>query len=104
TLLIEGLSFIPAVRIETTTEFDPEGELDSFRMDVFGVPMTKIWVAGERRGIYFPCELQVGPLYRQANLDMSASRMISESLRPFTVLPNLYVGQSWRMQILDPLS
>jgi len=103
TILIDKMALIPAVRIETVTEFDPEGELDSFRLDLYGVPMI-ISVRGERRGIYFPCELQIGTVYRQANLDMSASRMIGESLRPFTVLPKLHVGQAWRMQVLDPLS
>ena len=53
---------------------------------------------GARRG------KAVGPLRRQANLDVSASRLIGESLRPFTFLPDLHVGQSWRMQILDPMS
>ena len=104
TIVIEGFGLIPPVRIETVTEFDAEGGLDSFELNVHGVPMTKIKVHGERRGIYFPCELQVGPLNRQANLDLSASRMIGQSLRPFTFLPTLHVGQSWRMQILDPLS
>jgi hypothetical protein len=101
---IDGMPLIPSVYVETTTEFDSNGDLDNFNLSVHGVPMTAIIVRGERRGIYFPCELQVGPLYRQANLDMSASRMIGQSLRPFTVLPKLHVGQSWRMQILDPLS
>ena len=103
TVLIDGLKLLPPVRFESATEFDTEGELDSFRLDVYGVPMI-ITVHGERRGIYFPCELQVGPMTRQANLDVSASRMIGESLRPFTVLPKLRVGQAWRMQILDPFS
>lgn len=103
TVLIEGLPLIPPVRFESATEFDPAGELDSFCLDVYGVPMT-IKVHGERRGIYFPCELQVGPMVRQANLEMSASHLIGESFRPFTVLPKLHVGQSWRMQILDPFS
>ena len=104
TIVVEGLTLIPPVRIESVTGFDRAGELDNFHLDVYGVPMTVISVHGERRGIYFPCELQIGVIRRQANLDMAASRMIGESLRPFTVLPKLHVGQSWRMQILDPLS
>jgi hypothetical protein len=86
------------------TEFDMEGGLDSFSLDVHGVPMTIIRVRGERRGIYFPCELQIGPIRRQASLDLSASRLIGESLRPFAFLPDLRVGQSWRMQLLDPMA
>jgi hypothetical protein len=103
-ILVDGLTLIPPVRVESNTEFDDHGELDSFHLDVYGVPMTVISVQGERRGIYFPCEMQIGPVHRQTNLEVSASRMIGESLRPFAVLPKLHVGQSWRMQILDPLS
>jgi len=105
TVALDKISLMPArIIIKTSTEFDMEGGLDSFSLDVFGVPRTKIRVHGERRGIYFPCEFQLGPLHRQANLELSASRMIGESLRPFTILPELQVGQSWRMQFLDPLS
>ncbi len=104
TVVVEGVRPIPPIRVETTTDFDEQGRLDSFELEVFGVPMTTIRVHGERHGPYLPCELQVGPLRRQANLDVSASRLIGESLRPFTFLPNLRVGQSWRMQILDPMS
>lgn len=104
TLVVEGLSFIPPVRIETVTEFDAAGGLDSFRLDLHGPAIPTIKVHGERRGIYFPCELQFGTLHRQANLDLAASRLIGEGLRPFTFLPTLSVGQSWRMQLLDPLS
>jgi hypothetical protein len=104
TVYVEGISLVPVVLVETSTEFDTEGELDTFNLDVFGVPATVIKVHGERHGIYFPCEIQMGPLYRQANLDMAASRLIGDSLRPFSFLPTLKVGQSWRMQIIDPLS
>jgi len=104
TMLLDGIKMIPQVLIETETYFDAEGNLDAFNMDVHGVPLTRIRIQGERRGIYFPCELRIGPLVRQANLEVSASRMIGESLRPFAFLPDLRVGQSWRMQVLDPIS
>jgi hypothetical protein len=104
TIVVEGLLVIPPVRMESSTEFDPAGTLDSFDLNVYGIPMTRIFVRGERRGIYFPCEMQFGLMRREMNLDLSASRMIGESLRPFSYLPMLKVGQSWRMQILNPIS
>jgi len=112
TVLIEGLPLINAIRIETVSEFDAEGSLDSFNLRVFGVripgvrrgPGARIRVHGERRGIYFPCEMQFGTLRKEANLDVSASRLIGDSLRPFSYLPTLSVGQAWRMQILDPVA
>ena len=102
--VIDGLPSIPPIRVETQTQFDAAGALDRFELHVYGLPMTRIAVRGERRGIYFPCELHVGPFHRQANLDMSATRLIGDSLRPFSFLPTLEVGQSWRMQLLDPIS
>jgi hypothetical protein len=104
TVLLEGFGVVRAVLIETVTEFEPQGELDSFDLSVLGVPMTTIRVHGERHGIYFPCELQVGPMFRQANLESAATRLIGDAFRPFSYLPTLKVGQSWRMQVVDPIS
>ncbi len=104
TVMVNGLPLIPPVRIETETVFDNDGGLDSFWLRVLGIPRTRVFVRGERHGIYFPCEIHLGPIHRQTNLEMSASRLIGDSLRPFSVLPTLHVGQSWRMQLLDPLS
>jgi hypothetical protein len=103
TLLLEPIGIIPRIRIESTTEFDHEGGLDSFSLDLYGVPY-KVCVKGERRGPYFPCELQVGARHMQASLDLAASRLVGDSFRPFAVLPTLRVGQSWRMQMLNPLT
>jgi len=104
TLVVTGSPLFPPLRVETETQFDQEGALDSFWLRVYGLPMTRIYVRGERRGIYFPCELHAGPFHRQANLEMAATRLIGDSFRPFSYLPTLHVGQSWRMQLLDPLS
>lgn len=103
-VLIDGISMIPVARIQSRTDYDDQGQLDSFRLDVYGIPMTRIHIHGERRGIYFPVDLQLGPLNRQTNLKLSGSRMIGESIQPFSVLPDLEIGQSWRMQVLDPMS
>ncbi len=104
TVLLEGIRLLPVLLVETTTEFDQAGELDNFTLEVFGVPMTTIKVHGERHGLYFPCEIQAGPLYRQANLEMAATRLLGNSFQPFGYLPTLKVGQSWRMQVIDPVS
>lgn len=104
TVHVEGISLVPQVLIETSIEFDADGALDNFNLDVFGVPMTTIRIRGERHGIYFPCTIQVGPIHRQANLEMAASRLLGDSFRPFSYLPTLEVGQSWRMQVIDPVS
>jgi len=104
TIATGARGILPSLRIESETEFDPAGGLDSFALRVLGIPNTRIAVRGERRGIYFPVEMHFGTFHRQANLDMSATRLIGDSMRPFTFLPTLHVGQSWRMQLLDPMT
>jgi hypothetical protein len=104
TVATAAQGILPSLRIETETEFDPTGGLDSFELRVLGLPGTRINVHGERRGIYFPVEMHLGTFHRQANLDMAATRLIGDSMRPFTFLPTLHVGQSWRMQVLDPMA
>lgn len=103
TIAVHAQGLLPSLRIETETEFDASGGLDSFGLRVHGLQM-RIYVRGERRGIYFPVEMHFGTFHREANLDMAATRMIGDSMRPFTFLPTLRVGQSWRMQILDPIA
>ncbi len=104
TVITEPYQYIPATRTETVTEFNAEGGLETFSLDVYGISNTIIQAKGERRGIFFPCEFQFGVLRRRINLDLSATRLIGDSLQPFGYLPELRVGQAWRMQILDPLS
>ena len=104
TILLDGLGQIPQILIKTNTVFDEKGGLDRITLAIHGVAGMRINVRGERRGIYFPCELHLGTIHREVSLDLAASRLIGESLRPFTFLPRLEVGQSWRMQLLDPLS
>lgn len=104
TVVITNVGFIPALRVENEVEFDATGRLDNFWLEMHGVPGTRVYIRGERHGIYLPCEIHLGRIHRQANLEMSATRMISDAFQPFTYLPTLHVGQSWRMQLLNPMS
>ncbi len=104
TVYLNGLPMLPPIRINSNSTFDAEGALDSFDMNVLGLFDQKIFVRGERYGGQFPVQMQFGPIHRDANLDFASSRMIGESMNPFASLPTLWVGQSWRMQMLDPLA
>jgi hypothetical protein len=49
----------------------------------------------------FPCTWQFGP--NRGSFVLKGSRVaFGEALRPFQRLSNLYVGQSWRVKLLDP--
>jgi hypothetical protein len=99
----------PPVRIETSIVFRQAGDIDEFDLDVYGFVDASgepidINMRGERYGAYIPCVLEVGPFRRTFKLDAASSLRIADSIRPFDVLPDLHVGQSWRMQLLDPVS
>lgn len=109
TVVFEKLPMLPPVRIETTMTLLSDGSVDEFDLAVFGIQdmfgkPLKIEMKGESYGRYIPCTLQIGPFQRSFKLDAAASRLIGDGIRPFDVLRDLKVGQSWRMQMLDPLS
>ncbi len=59
---------------------------------------------GHQVGEDYACVAQVGELTRHFSLDARATSVLTESLRPFNHLPNLRVGQSWRIRMLDPVA
>lgn len=95
----------PPVRIETslTYRFD-EAWVDevSFRLLGLGIPVQlqgETMPTGE-----FACLWQVGSERGRFLLDARAPVALGDVIRPFDRLPNLYVGQSWEIDLLDPLS
>jgi hypothetical protein len=109
TILLERVAMLPPVRVETLLTIMADGMVDEFELDVhglndlFGKPLP-VEIRGENYGRYIPCTLRVGTFRRTLKLDAAASRLIGDSIRPFDRLPDLQVGQSWRMQIVDPIS
>jgi hypothetical protein len=96
----------PPVRVETTLRYrETDGVLAELVMTIRGLPATL-----ELRGDLVPpddfvCKWRLGPRQQgQFVLDAQATRAIGDVLRPFDRLPGLYVGRTWRMQLLDPLS
>jgi hypothetical protein len=106
---LERVGALPPLRIDTVLIYQKDGEVDEFDLDVYGIKdfdgkPVKVNMRGERYGAYIPTVLEAGPIRRTFKLDAAASRQIVDSVRPFDVLPNLQVGQSWRIQVLDPIS
>jgi hypothetical protein len=93
-----------AVRIETRLNFHEQSRLDDLRITVFGLPIT-VKLEGE---FYLPddfaCTWQVGPQRGEFQLPAHATRAIGDFIRPFESLTGLYVGKTWRLQLLNPLS
>lgn len=95
----------PEVLIETRLRFRAEDRLlDDLWLRVSGLP-EKVQARGELYESYFGCTWRVG---RHAGgqfvLDAQATRAMGDVLRPFGRLPALYVGRTWRLQLLNPLT
>jgi len=80
-----------------------DGKLDQFSLKLKGAPIP-IQVDGERCGPDFACSTTFGGTTKTVSLDGRLSECLAETLRPFTHLKGLHVGQRWRIRLLDPFS
>ncbi len=102
--LIDGLGPL-GMRLlcDTCLTYLADGALDQFRLRVQGVGVP-IEVVGERCGREFACTTTFGQAKSTLVIDGRLSECLAETLRPFTCLKDLKVGQRWRIRLLDPLS
>ncbi len=100
---VESFAGIPPTLLEITSGFTTDGKLDEFRLEVLGQDVP-IEVQGERFGSMYGFNLRVGTVQERIRLDAKAASLIGDVFRPFASLPGLKAGQSWRMQVLNPIS
>lgn len=101
--VIPGLPAGGPIAVKSTLGYDPDGSLQRLVFWLHGVGLP-VLVSATRVGDDFGVELNVGELHRSMSLPAEASECLGESLRPFTHLKGLHVGQSWRIRIVDPIS
>jgi len=101
--VIPGLPAGGPIAVKSTLGYDPDGSLQRLVFWLHGVGIP-VLVSATRIGDDFACELSVGDMRRTIVLPADASECLGESLRPFTHLKGLHVGQSWRIRIVDPIS
>lgn len=101
--VIPGLPAGGPIAVKSTLGYDPDGSLQRLVFWLHGVGVP-ILVSATRVGDDFGVELNIGDLHRSMSLPAEASECLGESLRPFTHLKGLHVGQSWRIRIVDPIS
>jgi hypothetical protein len=77
--------------------------VEDLRVHVFGLPFV-VELEGGQVSTEFPIVWTFGSQRGQFILDGAASRSLADRLRPFDRLPDLEVGQTWRMELLDPLT
>jgi len=89
--------------IVTTLTYHPADTLQDFKIRLDGAPIA-VSLRGERCGVDFACTMTYGGVRQTVVLDGRLSQCLAETLRPFTHLRDLHVGQTWRIRLLDPLS
>jgi len=100
---IEHFSMIPMLRIEVSSDFAQNGRLDTFNLKLFGAG-ERVEIEGEDISGNLAFRLKVGRQEQLFKVDASAVGMIGDLFRPFPTLPQIEVGQSWRMHVVNPLA
>ncbi|MCA9242898.1 MAG: hypothetical protein KDA32_02995 [Phycisphaerales bacterium] len=106
-----GSKRTPPVQLETSLTFRENNEgLDDLKMsltglgDARGEPLQL-----ELRGGYitsgdFPCVWKLGEQQGAFILEPQATRAIGSLMQPYGRMPGLYVGRSWRIELVDLIS
>lgn len=105
---LERISAGPAtlgskILIGTEIVFSADGQLSTIGMKVSGLPIG-LQLHGE---FYEPdnlaCTWQIADMRGTIVLEGVDSKAVADMSKPFDRLTGLYVGQSWRMELLNPL-
>lgn len=99
-----GMALARDLEFKTVLTYLEEGVLDSLNINVYGLPL-KLRLEGERTPPSdFPCRWTVGEDSGSFILDAHATRALSDALKPFEYLPELFVGRTWRLELFNPLA
>ncbi len=89
--------------LQSNLNYDVDDTLDAFDFDFRGLGV-EARVEGERYGRDYACIIHVGQRRWSIVLEARQSEYLGETLRPFTRLGSLAVGQRWRLHVLDPFA
>jgi len=101
---LESLALVPMqLRIHIRSEFTAEGDLDEFNLQVFGAG-RRVELVCENFSGHLAFRLWVGERDQFFKVDASSLGMVGDVFRPFPTLPEIEVGQSWRIYVVNPLA
>jgi len=111
-LYLSGFLLPGPILLEIDSTFTGSGELDEFKLTARGpgIPLPTdgihppIEVRGERFASVYGFTLVAGGLEESFKISAAEAGLIGDVFRPFASLPGLEVGQSWRMQVVNPVS
>ncbi|TWT45249.1 hypothetical protein RAS1_16710 [Phycisphaerae bacterium RAS1] len=104
-LALPGGLRTPQALIEISLQYqNSAGVVDELQLDVLGLGIP-ISLHGESIPPgEFPCRWRIGDEQGTLYLRADATRALGDVIRPFDELPNLYVGRTWRLRLVNPLS
>ena len=102
-LYLERLPVVGSAFIDATSDYAADGTLSHFEIEIHG-PEQPVTITGERFHTRFAIAIYAGSYHQAMELDASATAMLGVCFRPFANLPELHVGQAWRMQVFNPLA
>jgi len=102
-LTLSADAITPRLLIDTKLEYQDDGRLESLDTTVQGMGMRIELVGQFVPPNDFPCEWQFGEQRGMFQLPGNATRATGNLLQPFENLSTLRVGQSWRVQMFNPL-
>lgn len=95
------------LRVHTSFNYHESGTLTTLKMELEGDILPNVFrIEGEgvEAAGHFACEWSIGELKGTFTIPLEATRALGESIRPFERLSGLFVGRSWRVKLVDPLS
>jgi hypothetical protein len=104
-LSIPSLEDAAPLRVFVDSLFNQQGRLDEFTLRVLG-DMVSLRVHGERFHADFSFEITNNDRPVQTfKVPLTDAGMISDAFKPFSQMTgDLHVGQTWRMQVINPLA
>lgn len=102
---LEGGPLFGHLLIDSVLMFSrPQRELIDFEIELRREEDLVVELIGHRIGQDFACTLRLGRSSRDFSFDARTTAELGELLRPFAHLPNLHVGQTWQLRVVDCMS
>ncbi|MBN1514505.1 MAG: hypothetical protein JXB13_20990 [Phycisphaerae bacterium] len=102
-IVIDRFPPISPARVEVDAQFDAQGRLDEMTVDV-GFTGVRLSLNAERFGTQLAFVLKAGPINQSFKISDTDAGMVGDLFKPFSDMPKLEVGQTWKMQVFNPLS
>ncbi len=102
-IYMDAVPLVGPTFVHIKSVFDIQGRLDEIDLSVLGA-WEPIRIHGERYPSQFAFKIDAGTFKKVFKIDASAAGTFSASFRPFDAMPDLAVGQSWRMQVFNPVA